>query len=447
MFERLSIFIPAMAAVAATALPMLAFGQGVTDRDVPNLRGDIQPGLQRPETGDRADQVSAALANAVDKLHDDIADERLSPQLTVGEFLNRTNAHDRLLDTLRRGQQIGGPRWIDDRTCQLKLAVPAEQVARTLIDVANGAGPKSPIPAEALAVKLKDWKGRTFIETGTSLAPSAVNMLRPMDNNGPWRQVAEDERRRAVTAAKQNAVQRVIDSLRTIELAPGPTVADAMADKKFADQFAQWLASRPVTGVQFRPDLFVELTLGVNRGELFDAFVNTARATGAIKIPDDPQQLAELRQEFDERVGQAIGRAHVAINLGNPPPQTSTSQNTAFASMSPVVIPTQPPDWARRAVALHGDGSAPLRRTQLLTTQAAENSAYDDLRGQIDQLPLEGSITVGQAARQDPAVARAVEQAVRRAKVYKIDYRADGGANIKVSLDARDLWDELRRVP
>src|SRR4051812_14278012 len=193
MLERLSIFLPTMAAVAATALPLFAFGQGVTDRDVPDLRGNIQPGLQRPqgEPTNRADQISAALANAVDKLHDDIADERLSPQLTVGEFLNRTNAHDRLLDTLRRGQQIGGPRWTDDRTCQLKLAVPAEQVAHTLIDVANAAGPKSPIPAEALAVKLKDWKGRTFIETGTSLAPSAVNMLRPMDNSGPWRQVAE----------------------------------------------------------------------------------------------------------------------------------------------------------------------------------------------------------------------------------------------------------------
>jgi hypothetical protein len=70
-----------------------------------------------------------------------------------------------------------------------------------------------------------------------------------------------------------------------------------------------------------------------------------------------------------------------------------------------------------------------------------------EFRFQFGQLPLDGAMTVGQAARQDPAVERAVEQAVRRAKVYKIDYRADGGANIKVSLDARDLWDELRRVP
>ena len=40
---------------------------------------------------------------------------------------------------------------------------------------------------------------------------------------------------------------------------------------------------RRITGVQFRPDLFVELTLGVSRGELFDAFVDTAKSTGAVK--------------------------------------------------------------------------------------------------------------------------------------------------------------------
>src|SRR5205809_2616479 len=67
------------------------------------------------------DQVAAATANAVDKIRADVEDEWLAPNLTVADFLDRTGSVDELTSTLRRAEQIGGPRWLDDQTCQVKL--------------------------------------------------------------------------------------------------------------------------------------------------------------------------------------------------------------------------------------------------------------------------------------------------------------------------------------
>jgi hypothetical protein len=70
----------------------------------------------------------------------------------------------------------------------------------------------------------------------------------------------------------------------------------------------------------------------------------------------------------------------------------------------------------------------------------------DELRKQIDGLAI-GSTTLGEAAKQNAGIERALGQAMSRARTYKIDYLPDGSVNVKVSLDARDLWDELRELP
>src|SRR5436309_12223903 len=97
-----------MALAVFAALPSRA---QVTDDQVPDLRrGRVNVSLESPA---RADQISAATANAVDKLYGNISDERLTPALPVGEFLNVTSGRERMRETLRRGEQIGGPRWLD----------------------------------------------------------------------------------------------------------------------------------------------------------------------------------------------------------------------------------------------------------------------------------------------------------------------------------------------
>src|SRR4030095_875934 len=65
----------------------------------------------RSDESDRS-QVTAATFNAVESLRQDSEQRRsdVSSDLTVRDFLDRTSSEDQLVKTLRRAEQIGGPR-------------------------------------------------------------------------------------------------------------------------------------------------------------------------------------------------------------------------------------------------------------------------------------------------------------------------------------------------
>jgi hypothetical protein len=87
-----------------------------------------------------------------------------------------------------------------------------------------------------------------------------------------------------------------------------------------------------------------------------------------------------------------------------------------------------------------GSGSGANR---LKAARAAEDVALGQLRKQIDALSL-GDTTIGQAAKADPRIDRAVAGVVRRAPTSRVNYGA-GSANVRVSLDLGLLWRELSR--
>ena len=140
------------------------------------------------------------------------------------------NNPDRLLELLRRADQIGGPRWLDDQTCQVKLSVSGQRVEKLLENIAADLGPKSPIPAAAIRIKLRDWNGRSFLATGASISATKLEQIRPTDSLA-WQQVDDASRRRAVTDAAQDAARRVVDQVRTLPTGPNQSAADLLADK------------------------------------------------------------------------------------------------------------------------------------------------------------------------------------------------------------------------
>src|SRR5438477_12535353 len=88
-------------------------------------------------------QIQAAAGDAVGRLRGDIEYQLLSPGLTVGDFLARTDGWDRLANVLHQADQIGGPRWIDTETCQVKLAIGSDRVRDALVEIATTTGRRS----------------------------------------------------------------------------------------------------------------------------------------------------------------------------------------------------------------------------------------------------------------------------------------------------------------
>ena len=369
------------------------------------------------------DQIAAATGRALDALRAQIAAESIGTGLTVQDLLDKTRSTKTLMKTLRRAQQIGGPRWLDPQTCQVRLEIGGPMIAKALVVIAASDN-RTPIDPRALQFHLQSWDRRTFSATGTSTGAAAVE-------SG----LADAVHRQAVCDARQDAVRQVLQNVRPIPLAKGKTVADALANPAVRDEVEKWLNARPVTQIEFRDEAQQQarVTLAVSGDEFFDAFRAAAQKQASALPPMDESAWGRVRDEFIARVGPAAGRA-MAKPDANP---------QAAPLVKPVVLPQAPPDWVNQQVEAQGVSSARAGGSRLKTARAAESDAGNKLRDKIQGLGISPGLTLGDAARQDKRIAQGVERALARAATTKVDYRPDGGAVATVTLDLRDVWQEI----
>ncbi|MDB5354306.1 MAG: hypothetical protein JWN24_759 [Phycisphaerales bacterium] len=382
----------------------------------------------RREDGHRS-QVAAAAADAYEKLRAEVLAMPVAGDLTVQSLLDRTGGQVQLDAVLRSADQIGGTRWLDDQTCQVRLEVRGGDVARTLIQLAEKNPKAISISLNSLRDRLKSWNGRTFPATGTSTAGSSVDRLRPDDSQVAWRAVSEKDRCSAIAAARRNAAERVLDSLRPIDLAGGKHLGDALAAPAVGDSVSKWLGSRPITSIEFRDDLEVRLALAAAPDELWLTLRAGLEKQTDAPAPKGEAQWDQLRQQVESRMAPPIGRA-VAV-AGQP-------------GAAAVTIPSQPPAWVDDTADVEGTATA-ASGPKLRTARVAEAVALEHLRGRLNALPLTGKLTLGDAAKQDPRIEEAVARSLTRARLSKVDYDSPtpGAVRVKMSLNLADLWREL----
>ena len=109
-----------------------------------------------------------------------------------------------------------------------------------------------------------------------------------------------------------------------------------------------------------------------------------------------------------------------------------------------IQLPSQPPAWLGQLI--EAEAVAQPAASKLRTKNAAEARAARTLHESIDALLLNGQSSIGQAANQDPRIADAVNRSLLRARVFKVEYRADGSVMVRMVIDSRDLWYELCQI-
>lgn len=251
----------------------------------------------KPSDGKSADtksaKIQAATNNAVNALMADVSRQPISGNLAVRDLLRQTQGTDAMRATLQEADQIGGPRWIDESTCQVRLEIGGQKVANTLVKISDGAGDRSPIQSAALRNALGGWDRRAFSAVGTS-----------------------------------------------------------------SDQ------GEPVSGL-------------------------AAPAT-------QPLQIA---------------------------------------------VPAVAPKWASEFLRAEGQNGPMF--SKLRSARAAEEKALAALREQVDQLPISKDVTVGTLTANDSGLKQAIDRTVRRAKLTRLDYQADGSAAVQVTADLADVWRDI----
>jgi hypothetical protein len=411
------------------ALVILAFVTGIGALPLTPARAADDP---------RRAQIQAAHADAIAALVDEVKVLRLTPDLTVGQFLDRTGGEDQLRRIIERNaEQLGATRWPNPGTCQVQLEVSSNEVARTLITIAEDAPRKTPLPSEALARRLEAaWKARTFAATGTSASPEALERVRPGPEQPLWMSVPEEDRRAAVKAAQRNAARRAVDGLAEVRVGDGKTVADALQVPAVRDAIQDWVATRPVTNIEFRDNGEVRVSVSAPGEELWTVFRDALARQNDIPAPRDEAAWQRLHDEVVVHLRSPVGGRYTV---------TSRQFTPGSRPATRVSLPAQPPAWVDEQADAEGTaaGGGPRR---LLVSNSAQADALRNLRSQIELLPLGDGRRLGDLAAQDPQVSAAIDRALLRARVRRADWGADGSdVKVYVALDLRHVWQELVR--
>ena len=382
---------------------------------------------------DRADspQIAAATTEAIDNLRERIERTPLAGRVNVAEFLRATGGNDDLTKLLARAELVGGPRWVDADTCQIQLEISGQRVAHALQQIAANHPRESPFSARTLQRETEDWDRKTFTGTGSSTAFGRIAKVRAPAVGG-WASVSEADRQKTLAAAKADAIDRVIDSIKPIELAKGKTVGDALTNTKVRADLTNWLESRPVTRVEYRRDLQIELSMAGTPHGCFDVIRRAVTKYTDLPIPRDDAGWSDIKTEFERRMASPIGHAGAPAPIG-----------TAAAPPPRFHLPSEPPIWLERKLEI--EGLADPGNSKLKAARVAEKSARLALADEIGRLTLSNGMTLAKAAEQNPHLNDAISKALDKAK-SKTDYNHRRGVSVILQLDLRDLWDALREA-
>ena len=203
---------------------------------------------------------------------------------------------------------------------------PAPKLADTIAKIATEKSKAAGISFESLKRGLADIRGRTFSALGVSVGADRLDQIRPDNPNGAWRNVSDEQRREALKGAKANAIARVIESLRPIDLGNGKRLDEALNAPGVSEDLRHWIASRPVTSVEFGDDLQVRLTLAAPAEDLWPVLQRAlAQQQQVHGLPTNPDGWEHLRQEVLHDAAPAVGRSVAIPDKAAPPPATGAA--------------------------------------------------------------------------------------------------------------------------
>lgn len=354
----------------------------------------------------REQQVSAATVAARQRLAEELAGETVGSGWSVGDWFERMGAIDRLDELIASAEPVGGARWLDEWTCQVRVQLLADRVAELILNLALAAPHRTPVPYGTLETRLRGWQRRSFSATGTSTTWERAVELSPPASVAAWRDVPPSQARSAVLAAREDLAARFVGELSSAGQ-DDPRIAAALSDETRRRALTDWVERTPVTGVHWREGPSVEISVPV------------------------PAETIAREAGIEARLPAMIsGRGAAA----------QESPAGAYATGQQVFMPESPPKWSNELVDAEGVGAA--SGSALRSARAAEASAINALRGRVAQLQW-GAGTIGDAVPTDPSLADAVERALASARVARVEYLADGSVRARMTLSGRRLWQEI----
>ena len=295
-----------------------------------------------------------------------------------------------------------------------------------LKQIAAGNTQTTPISPDELSSDLKSWDARVFSATGTSTG--SIDQIRPPVGATAWADASQQEIQQDVSAARQDAANRILASIQGVALAGGKTVGDALAIPAVGHAMNDWIVPQPITLVEFRDDRQIGVTLAVSAPGFVEKLQSVLTGRTDLPLPADERAWSGVADAISRQMAAPVGHGGAAS-------VAPTSEPERF------VLPDPPPDWIFRQLDASATATAD---SPLHAARAAELAATDNLRQQIEHLPVGTGHTLRDISASHPRFAAAIDRTLARsAHVYSVDYQTDGSASVRISLDLQDLWQML----
>lgn len=366
--------------------------------------------------------VQAALAAARAELNQQILSSTLKPGLTVATLQEHLPGFT-WTDVLENAQQIGPPRWVDQNLVQVRLQVSASQVLECITRLPADQVRAYLSPAELSRLN-REWKTRTFQASGQAIPASRLESLLTTIQTPDWKGISPPARIEAARNARGAAIGTLIRSTSLIRIGPDQTVEQSLVpDGK--DRLRTWAYTLPATSVQLKQDRQVEIGLYVDH-EGLEQQIKQSVQEGLLS---SPESLSALTTGVRAIPTILTGRARIDMPVPGGP--------------DPVWVREVPP-WINEPIV--AEGKIASGESRLKTARQAERVARDRLRERIEQLQINAGQTLRESAASDPRVRQAIDRSVDQARVYQVDYAADGSVTVRVMLDPNELLDELNHL-
>jgi hypothetical protein len=433
------------AAVAVSALAQQQQASPSSPEIKPSaLATPISPSANGADDARRA-QVQAAASNAASNLREQVLRMPLSRTVDVRQFVDRTHTDSALSAALQDAQQIGSPRWVDDRTCQVRLEVPASSVGQVLLDEAHRNPQQSPVSAEDLQQRVTEWNRMSFFAVGSAVAGESIENAAPHAAVGAWAKVSEVVRRKTISRAREDAVAQVLDDVAPVALNQSVHVQDALRRQEIGPHVSRWLSYQPVTRVEFLEDLRVSVTIAPSAKSLTST-LQVAVTADKDFLRDQTVDWDRVEQDIAAHIGPTVGTARVFAGDAAAVPPAPSPQNPTSV-LPATVLPLQPPDWMDSTLEADATARGVAGVPRLKTANTAEAKAIDTLKEKLLALHVTQTSTLADAVKSDEHLTRGVDRAMLHARISKVDYLPDGSVRAQASLDMQNAWDELRSNP
>ncbi|HEY0008951.1 MAG TPA: hypothetical protein VGB55_09525 [Tepidisphaeraceae bacterium] len=372
-------------------------------------RGDVAP-----------IQVRAAEEAARYDLRNQILAVQIAPGVSVRDLSDQNPGALRVDQMVDAARPVGGLRWIERDVVQVQLQVPAAQLMERLAAIPPAERDPRVTPRELERLN-RDWARRSFSATGQAIPPARLASLVTMVSAPNWQSVGPADRAATAQKAHSAAAVSIVDRGSAIQTEGRVTLADRFSVPEARRKLIDWASSLPATRVTLNSDRQMEVSLYVDKEGLGSQLQSM--------LPP------ELMNESKNREALAAGVAAMpVIMIGRAEVTAADAPHPRGGFSIPVIQRDQP---------INAEASSPLVQNRLRTARIAEAAARAALLEKLRALPLEDGRSLAQALEQDPPRMERLQTVADRARVYQVDYQADGSATVKVTVDPAELADEL----